>query len=44
MTTIRAFSGKVEAGFPKENATNYESADRFPINLIGKRSTAPVPQ
>src|SRR4051812_42066360 len=27
----RAFSGKVDAGFPKENATKYEFLDRFPI-------------
>jgi hypothetical protein len=27
----RAFSGKVDAGFPKENATKHEFLDRFPI-------------
>src|SRR4029453_11960565 len=27
----RAFSGKVDAGFPKENATEHEFLDRFPM-------------
>src|SRR5262245_23542076 len=28
---VEAFSGKVDAGFPKENATKYELLARFPI-------------
>jgi hypothetical protein len=28
---IRAFSGKVDTGFPSENATNKEQLERFPI-------------
>jgi hypothetical protein len=28
---FRAFSGKVDTGFPSENATNKEQLERFPI-------------
>jgi hypothetical protein len=28
---VRAFSGKVDTGFPSENATNKEQLERFPI-------------
>jgi hypothetical protein len=28
---VRAFSGKVDTGFPLENATNKEQLERFPI-------------
>jgi hypothetical protein len=28
---LRAFSGKVDTGFPPENATNKEQLERFPI-------------
>jgi hypothetical protein len=28
---LRAFSGKVDTGFPSENATNKEQLERFPI-------------
>jgi hypothetical protein len=30
-SVIRAFSGKVDTGFPSENATNKEQLERFPI-------------
>jgi hypothetical protein len=30
-TMTRAFSGKVDTGFPSENATNKEELERFPI-------------
>jgi hypothetical protein len=44
--SARAFSGKVDTGFPKENATNIESGALFvtgsrslPVNLNEKRSS-----
>jgi hypothetical protein len=33
---LRAFSGKVDTGFPSENATNQEEVGRFPIPLNRK--------
>jgi hypothetical protein len=45
--SVRAFSGKVDTGFPKENATSIESRAfsatslrDFRVNLNGKRSSA----
>jgi hypothetical protein len=31
MAAPRAFSGKVDTGFPSENATTHEEVERFPI-------------
>jgi hypothetical protein len=33
---IRAFSGKVDTGFPSENATNAKMLERFPFPVIVK--------
>jgi hypothetical protein len=36
MGAIRAFSGKVDTGFPSENATSKKEEGRFPIPLNRK--------
>jgi len=46
-----AFPGKVDTGFPKGNAANIEAGAMsahgpgdFMVNLVGKRSSAPIPK
>ncbi len=41
---LRAYSGKVDTGFPQKMRPNKESRARFRFNLVGMRSNESGPQ